>query len=100
MNYENEGNPTFFYFHIFGSKYFILNTKDKLSKFDPKSNLDVFLGYSFVSKAYKVYNKKTQTMEETMHITVKEKKKHVDQKVQDLEEEMKNSSLNNDVNNQ
>ena len=31
------------YFHIFGSKCFILNTKDKLSKFDPKSDLKIFL---------------------------------------------------------
>ena len=42
------------YFHIFGSECFILNTKDKLSKFGPKSNPGVFLGYSSVSKAYKV----------------------------------------------
>ena len=43
------------YFHIFGSEYFILNTKDKLLKFDPS----VFLGYSSMSKTYRVYNKKT-----------------------------------------
>ena len=45
------------YFHIFGSEYFILNTKDKLSRFDPKSDLDVFPVYSSMSKAYRVYNK-------------------------------------------
>ena len=66
------------YFHIFGSSYFILNTKDKLSKFDPKSNRGIFLGYYSISKAYKVYNRKTQSVEETMHITFKEKKKDVD----------------------
>ena len=46
--------PNISYFHIFGSECFILNTKDKLSKFDP----GIFLGYSTVSKAYRVYNKK------------------------------------------
>ena len=46
------------YFHIFGSECFILNTRDKLSKFDPKSDLGIFLGYSSVSKAYRVFNKK------------------------------------------
>ena len=45
---------------MFGSKFFIPNTKDKLSKFDPKSDLGVFLGYSSVSKMYKVCNKRTQ----------------------------------------
>ena len=39
-------------------------------------------------------------MEETIHITFKERKKDVDQKVQDLEEEMENLSLNNDAHNQ
>ena len=51
--------PNISYFYVFGFECFILNTKDKLSKFDPKSNPIIFLGYSTVSKAYKVYNKKT-----------------------------------------
>ena len=57
---------------------FILNTKDKLSKFDPKSDLRIFLGHSFVFKAYRVYNRKTQTVEKTIHISFKERKKDVD----------------------
>ena len=68
----------------------------KLSKFDP----GIILRYSVVSKAYRVYNKKTQVVKETIHITFKEKKKDVDQKVQDLEEEMENLSLNNDAHDQ
>ena len=93
--------PNISYFHIFGSKCFILNTKDKLSKFDPKSDLDVFLRYSFVSKAYRVHNKKTRTMEETIHRSFKEKKKKdIDQNICDLEEDMENLSLNNDAQNQ
>ena len=53
-----------------------------------------------MSKAYRVYNKKTQIVEETIHITFKEKKKDIDQKVQDLEEDMENLSLNNNTHNQ
>ena len=56
----------------------MLKTKDKLSKFDPMSNPSVFLRYSFVSKAYRVYNKKTQAVKETIHISFKEKKKDID----------------------
>ena len=66
--------PNIFYFHVFGSECFIHYTKDKLSKFDPKPDPSIFLGYSFVSKAYRVYNKMTQVEEETIHITFKEKK--------------------------
>ncbi|GKA23328.1 retrovirus-related pol polyprotein from transposon TNT 1-94 [Tanacetum coccineum] len=37
--------PSLEYFKVFGSKCFILNTKDYLTKFDPKSYEGVFLGY-------------------------------------------------------
>ena len=36
---------------------FILNTKVNLDKFDAKTDIDVFLGYSFTSKAYRAFNK-------------------------------------------
>ena len=65
-------------FPYIGSKCFIFNTKDKLSKFDPKSDPGIFLRYSSVSKAYRVYNKRTQSVEETIHISFKEKKKDLD----------------------
>ncbi|GJQ96225.1 zf-CCHC domain-containing protein [Tanacetum coccineum] len=38
--------PTLDYLRVFGSKCFILNSKDYLTKFDPKSYEGVFLGYS------------------------------------------------------
>ena len=47
---------------------------DKLSKFDPKSDLGVFLGYYSISKAYRAYSKRTHVVEETIHISFKEKK--------------------------
>ena len=46
------------YFKFFGSKCFILNTKENLENFDAKSNVETFLGYSSSSKAYRVFNKK------------------------------------------
>ena len=49
---------------MFGSKCFILNTKDYLTKFDPKSYEGVFLGYSQNSKAYIVLNKETLRVED------------------------------------
>ncbi|KAH9716423.1 hypothetical protein KPL71_021459 [Citrus sinensis] len=61
--------PNIGYFKVFGCKCFILNTKDNLGKFDPKSNVGIFLGYSNSSKAYRVYNKNTLVVEESMHVT-------------------------------
>ncbi|KAH9763962.1 Integrase catalytic domain-containing protein [Citrus sinensis] len=45
---------------------------DNLGKFDPKSDVGIFLGYSNSSKAYRVYNKRTLVVEESMHVTFDE----------------------------
>ncbi|GKA41405.1 retrovirus-related pol polyprotein from transposon TNT 1-94 [Tanacetum coccineum] len=60
--------PTLDYFRVFGSKCFILNTKDYLTKFDPKSYEGVFLGYSQNSKAYIILNKHARKIEESLNV--------------------------------
>ncbi|GJR21923.1 retrovirus-related pol polyprotein from transposon TNT 1-94 [Tanacetum coccineum] len=60
--------PNLEYFKVFGCKCFILNTKDYLTKFDPKSTEGVFLGYSPNSKAYVVLNKETMKVEESLNV--------------------------------
>ncbi|GJY01647.1 retrovirus-related pol polyprotein from transposon TNT 1-94 [Tanacetum coccineum] len=64
--------PTLDYFKVFGSKCFILNTKDYLTKFDPKSYECVFLGYSQNSKAYVILNKHTRKIEDSLNVTFDE----------------------------
>ncbi|GJW53170.1 retrovirus-related pol polyprotein from transposon TNT 1-94 [Tanacetum coccineum] len=64
--------PMLDYFRVFGSKCFILNTKDYLTKFDPKSYEGVFLGYSQNSKAYIIINKHTRKVEESLNVTFDE----------------------------
>ncbi|GJX36728.1 retrovirus-related pol polyprotein from transposon TNT 1-94 [Tanacetum coccineum] len=64
--------PSLEYFKVFGSKCFVLNTKDYLTKFDPKSYEGVFLGYSQNSKAYIVLNKHTMKVEESLNVTFDE----------------------------
>ena len=64
--------PNISYFRVFGSKCFILNTKDQLGKFDPKSDEGIFIGYSERSKAYRIFNKRTNTIEETLHVSFDE----------------------------
>ncbi|KAJ9554351.1 hypothetical protein OSB04_018396 [Centaurea solstitialis] len=39
-----------------------------LGKFDSKSDDGIFLGYSSISKTYRVFNKRRQTIEETIHV--------------------------------
>ncbi|KAJ9544442.1 hypothetical protein OSB04_024149 [Centaurea solstitialis] len=50
--------PSIEHFHIFGCVCNILNNKDNLGKFDSKSDDGIFLGYSSISKTYRVFNKR------------------------------------------
>ncbi|XP_070043163.1 uncharacterized protein [Nicotiana tomentosiformis] len=60
----NGRKPKVTHLRTFGCKYFVLNnSKEALGKFDAKSDEGIFLGYSSQSKAYKVYNKRTQCVE-------------------------------------
>ncbi|GJV88849.1 retrovirus-related pol polyprotein from transposon TNT 1-94 [Tanacetum coccineum] len=60
------------YFHVFGFPTFIHNHKDHLGKFNAKVNDEYFLGYSFVSKAFRVLNARRQQVKETFHVTFDE----------------------------
>ncbi|GKB43751.1 retrovirus-related pol polyprotein from transposon TNT 1-94 [Tanacetum coccineum] len=60
------------YFYVCGCLVFIHNHKDHLGKFDAKTDDGYFLGYSSVSKAFRVYNIRRQQIEETYHVTFDE----------------------------
>ncbi|GJW89916.1 retrovirus-related pol polyprotein from transposon TNT 1-94 [Tanacetum coccineum] len=45
---------------------------DHLGKFDAKADDGYFLGYSFVSKAFRIFNTRRQQVEETYHVTFDE----------------------------
>ncbi|GJV36362.1 hypothetical protein Tco_1408839 [Tanacetum coccineum] len=54
------------------ASFYIHNHKDYLGKFDEKTNDGYFLGYSLVSKAFRVFNTRRQQTKETYHITFDE----------------------------
>ncbi|CAL9097943.1 unnamed protein product [Musa textilis] len=64
----NNKKPNVSYFKVFDCKCFILNEKDALGKFDAKSDEGIFLGYSSTSKAFRIFNKRTLVIEESIHI--------------------------------
>ena len=64
--------PTVKHFHIFGSECFILADREPRRKLDPKSEKGFFLGYSTNSRAYRVYNTKTQVVMESVNVVVKD----------------------------
>nr|GEV00995.1 retrovirus-related Pol polyprotein from transposon TNT 1-94 [Tanacetum cinerariifolium] len=61
--------PDISYFHVFRCLVFIHNHKDHLGKFNVKADDGYFLGYSSISKDFRVYNIRRQQIEETCHVT-------------------------------
>ncbi|GKA34449.1 retrovirus-related pol polyprotein from transposon TNT 1-94 [Tanacetum coccineum] len=70
--YSRERIPDISYSHAFGCLVFIHNHKNHLGKFDAKADNGYFLGYSFIQKAFKVFNTRRQQVEETYHVTFDE----------------------------
>ena len=65
--------PNLSHLRVFGCKCYVHNNgKDNLGKFDAKSDNAIFLGYSLHSKAYRVFNKRTMTIEESFHVVFDE----------------------------
>ena len=53
--------------------FFVLNNdKDNIGKFDDKVHDYIFISYSSHSHAYRIYNKRTMTVEEYMHVVFDE----------------------------
>ena len=55
---------------MFGSKCYILNDRENLGKFDAKSDEDIFLGYFTTSQVYRVFNKRTKTVMESINVKI------------------------------
>ena len=64
----HDRKPNIGFLHVFGCVCYILINKDNLGKFEPRSDEGIFLGYSSVSKAFRVYNRRTNIVEESIHV--------------------------------
>ena len=69
----NNRKPMLSYLREFGCKCFVLNNgNDDCGKFDPRSDEGVFVGCSSSSKANRIFNKRTQCTEESIHVVFDE----------------------------
>ncbi|GJV27873.1 retrovirus-related pol polyprotein from transposon TNT 1-94 [Tanacetum coccineum] len=59
--------PNINFLLVFGCPIYIYNHKDHLEKFDEKADDGYLLGYSLVSKAFKIFYTRRQQTEETYH---------------------------------
>jgi hypothetical protein len=60
------------YFHVFGSKCYILVKRGRHSKFAPKVVEGFLLGYDSKTKAYRVFNKSSGLVEVTSDVVFDE----------------------------
>ena len=58
------------YYRIFGSNCFILKDRENVGKFDSRSDEGIFLEYFSTFKAYRVYNKRTMMVMETVNVVI------------------------------
>ncbi|GJW92568.1 retrovirus-related pol polyprotein from transposon TNT 1-94 [Tanacetum coccineum] len=60
--------PNVEYFHVFGSLCYPTNDRDDLGKMKPKVDIGVFIGYSKTSRGFRIYNRRTKKIIETIYV--------------------------------
>ncbi|KAJ9552532.1 hypothetical protein OSB04_016577 [Centaurea solstitialis] len=60
--------PNIDYFKVFGCPCFVLNETENRGKFGPKSDEMIFVGYLDCSVAYRVFNKKSRVVYESVNV--------------------------------
>ncbi|GKA47803.1 retrovirus-related pol polyprotein from transposon TNT 1-94 [Tanacetum coccineum] len=68
----NGRKPSVKFFYIFGSLCYIVRNGENLDKIKEKGDACIFLGYSTKSRAYRVYNKRTRVIVNTIHVNFDE----------------------------
>ncbi|GJT24151.1 retrovirus-related pol polyprotein from transposon TNT 1-94 [Tanacetum coccineum] len=61
--------PDLSFFHIFGSLCYPTIDHEDLGKFDAKADIGIFVGYAPTKKAFRIYNRRTRIITETIHVT-------------------------------
>lgn len=91
----NWSKSNLLYLHFFGCKYFIhSNGKNHLTTLDSKYDVGIFLGYSLVSKAFRVFNNITLNIEKSILVVFDESYNNSEQSnMNDLSIRMENVQL-------
>ncbi|GKA36547.1 retrovirus-related pol polyprotein from transposon TNT 1-94 [Tanacetum coccineum] len=64
--------PDLSFFHVFGALCYPTNDNDDLGKLDAKADIGIFVGYAPAKKVFRIYNKRTRKIIETIHVTFDE----------------------------
>ncbi|GJS32426.1 putative ribonuclease H-like domain-containing protein [Tanacetum coccineum] len=64
--------PDLTFFRIFGALCYPTNDSENLGKLQPTADIGIFVGYAPNRKGYRIYNKRTRQIMETIHVTFDE----------------------------
>ncbi|GJR97680.1 putative ribonuclease H-like domain-containing protein [Tanacetum coccineum] len=64
--------PNLQYFRVFGSLCYPTNNYDDVGKLNAKVDIGIFVGYAPTKKAYRIYNKRSRKIQETVHVAFDE----------------------------
>nr|GFA70448.1 hypothetical protein [Tanacetum cinerariifolium] len=68
----NDRKPSIKFFHIFGSVCYIIRDGENLDEMKEKGDECIFVGYSTQSRAYRVFNKRTRVIMESIYVNFDE----------------------------
>nr|GFB85478.1 retrovirus-related Pol polyprotein from transposon TNT 1-94 [Tanacetum cinerariifolium] len=60
--------PDLSFFHVFGALCYPTNDSENLGKLQPKADIGIFIGYAPTKKAFRIYNRRTRRIVETIHV--------------------------------
>ncbi|GKC44474.1 retrovirus-related pol polyprotein from transposon TNT 1-94 [Tanacetum coccineum] len=60
------------FFHVFGSLCYPTNDSEDLGKLNANVDISIFVGYTPAKKAFRIYNRRTRKIMETIHVTFDE----------------------------
>nr|GFC29140.1 retrovirus-related Pol polyprotein from transposon TNT 1-94 [Tanacetum cinerariifolium] len=60
--------PNLSYFHVFGALCYPTNDGENVGKLQPKADIGIFIGYAPTKKAFRIYNRRTRRIVETIHV--------------------------------
>nr|GEW95746.1 retrovirus-related Pol polyprotein from transposon TNT 1-94 [Tanacetum cinerariifolium] len=64
--------PDLSFFHVFGALCYPTNDSENLGKLQPKADIEIFIGYAPTKKAFRIYNRRTRRIVETIHVNFDE----------------------------
>ncbi|GKF47575.1 putative ribonuclease H-like domain-containing protein [Tanacetum coccineum] len=64
--------PDLTFFQVFGAFCYPTNDSEDLGKLQPTADIGIFVGYAPNRKGYRIYNKRTRQIMETIHVTFDE----------------------------